>query len=241
MNERNNENNTPVKQKDHMHPKPDDSRDELERKELYWKSAAHARPWHLKPNNWLAVGTAIAAILGVFGQSILSNIKSARLEAQLDRQKVVLESRDKSIGERDRRIAEQQTRIDAMEEKRLIVANDLAHFTRMLADLGSEMDENYYNAIFPEEAVVVYEHEENRDTDSYYGVQLRRTAGGLYFLWEIGGYDSPTGSASIGKWLSTEAAIRWASANMSLSEMLAAFSPKELALFLPVIDNGDSG
>jgi hypothetical protein len=56
---------------------------ELEKKKLQLEIRELDRPYHLRPTFWISIASVVIALVGVFGQSYLSNIKSERTELEV--------------------------------------------------------------------------------------------------------------------------------------------------------------
>lgn len=136
------------------------------------------------------------------------------------------------LAEQSKQITEQATQIQEQAQFLGLIEDDTRAYSEVLNALRAVLDNDDYYGLFPQDADILYEHEENLGTDAYYGYQLKRTRSGAYFLWEDGGYDSPTGSASYGTWFTREEAISWAYQNVSSEKFDALFTQEEQRLFL---------
>lgn len=130
------------------------------------------------------------------------------------------------------KIQEQTSTIDKNDLILRMIEEDTKAYSGVLNSLKDILEDDQYYGIFPEDAKVVFEHNENGGTDEWYSVQLKKTVDGAYFIWEEGGYDSPTFGAFTGNWFTRKDAIEWAYDNMSVNELKESFTREEIEFYL---------
>jgi hypothetical protein len=82
---------------------PEDSKEELEKKKLYWEIVQASRRWYEQPEKWVSIASVLAALVGIGGQFIVSELKS-----QIARKEVQIAALEKKEAESDRDAALKQ-------------------------------------------------------------------------------------------------------------------------------------